>query len=54
MELREARDQLRNFLQQFIEVEHRRNFASELEQCDDKLANIRGRRRWCDRWFSQE
>ena len=45
MELREPRDQLRNLLQQFVEIEDRRDFTSKLEQRDDKLTNIRGRRR---------
>ena len=54
VELGEPCDQLRNFLQQFVEIEHRRDFTSEFEQCDDKLTNVRGRRSRSNGWFSQE
>ena len=42
LELRQPRDELRNLLQQLVEVEHRRDFASELEERDDELADVRG------------
>ena len=54
VELGEPRDQLRNLVQQLVEIEHRRDFTSEFEQRDDKLANVRGRRSRSNGWFSQE
>jgi hypothetical protein len=45
---RQPREQLRNLLQQLVEVEHRRHFSTQLEERNDDLANVhrhRGRRR---------
>ena len=46
LELREPRDELRDLVQQLVEIEDRRDLASELEQRDDELADVAaGRRR---------
>jgi hypothetical protein len=41
LELRDARDQQRDLVEQLVEIEDGRDLSSELEQGDDELTNIR-------------
>ena len=45
VKLGETGNEQRNLLQQLVEIEHGRHFASEFEQRNDELADVRGRRR---------
>jgi hypothetical protein len=40
LELGDARDQLRDLLQQLVEIEHRRDLSPQLEQGDDQLPDV--------------
>ena len=40
LKLRQPRDELRDLLQQLVEIEHRRDLASQLEQRDHELADV--------------
>ena len=45
LELRDARDEQRDLLEQLVEIEDGRDLPSELEQGDDELASVRRRGR---------
>ena len=40
----QSRDELRDLLQQLVEVEHRRDLAAQLKERDHQLTNVRGHR----------
>ena len=42
LKLGDARDELRDLLQQLVQIEHRRDFATQLEERDHELPDVRG------------
>ena len=47
LELGDARDQLRDLVQQLVEVQDGRDLATQLEERDDELPDVRGRGDGC-------